>query len=209
MLPFGEKVRRLTADTVLVAHAQPGSKTEGLAQEAVEWGKQVYTLDHPANNNLLAIGVLRYLSQGGTLSTLERAIAIAAAAHAGATDKGGQPYILHPLRVMLAVDSTEAKIAAVLHDVVEDTDWTLARLYQEGFSETVLQALDALTRRENEDYLVFVRRARINPISRQVKIADLTDNMDLSRLPSPTARDLDRIKKYKAAVAVLISDDGP
>lgn len=143
------------------------------------------------------------------LSTLERAIAIAAAAHAGATDKGGQPYILHPLRVMLAVESMEARIAAVLHDVVEDTNWTLDRLHREGFSETVLQALDALTRRENEDYLVFVRRARINPISRQVKMADLTDNMDLSRLPSPTARDLDRINKYEAAIAVLRVEGGP
>jgi (p)ppGpp synthase/HD superfamily hydrolase len=141
------------------------------------------------------------------LKTLERAIVIAATAHAGAKDKGGHPYILHPLRVMLAVESREEKIVAVLHDVVEDTDWTLGRLRQEEFSDTVLQALDALTRRENEDYFAFVRRARINPIARTVKLADLADNMNLSRIPSPTAQDLDRINKYKAAATVLRAED--
>ena len=141
------------------------------------------------------------------MSTLERAIEIAAAAHAGATDKGGHPYILHPLRVMLAVDSAEERIAAVLHDVVEDTDWTFDRLRREGFSTRILEALDALTRREDEDYLAFVRRSRINPIARTVKLADLADNMDLTRLPSPTARDRARLEKYQDAVAVLTGED--
>lgn len=140
------------------------------------------------------------------MSTLERAIAIAAAAHAGVADKGGQPYILHPLRVMLAVESTEERIAAVLHDVIEDTPWTLDQLHQEGFSSVVLQALDALTKRDDEDYLTFVRRAGSHPVARVVKLADLADNMDLSRLPAPTARDHERLRKYQAAVALLAAN---
>ena len=108
---------------------------------------------------------------------------------------------------MLAVDSAEERIAAVLHDVVEDTDWTFDRLRREGFPTRILEVLDALTRREDEDYLAFVRRSRINPIARTVKLADLTDNMDLSRLPSPSARDRARLEKYQAAVAVLKGED--
>lgn len=137
------------------------------------------------------------------MSTLERAIAIAAAAHEGATDKGGQPYILHPLRVMLAVGSTDERIVAVLHDVVEDTAWTVDRLRREGFSETVLRALEAVTRRPGEDYLAFVRRAGADAVARRVKLADLADNLDCSRIPLPTARDRARLEKYRAAVALL------
>lgn len=141
------------------------------------------------------------------MSTLERAIAIAAEAHAGATDKAAQPYILHLLRVMLAVSTTEERIAAVLHDVVEDTGWTLEGLRDEGFSTAVVQALDALTRRENEDYFEFVRRAGRHPIGRRVKLAGLADNMDESRLSSPTERDRVRIQKYRQATATLRGED--
>ena len=137
------------------------------------------------------------------MSTLERAVAIAAEAHEGAEDKAEQPYILHPLRVMLAVNSTDERIAAVLHDVLEDTDWTVDRLRREGFSDTVLQALQALTKGEGEEYMAYVRRAAANSVARAVKLADLHDNMDLSRLPSPNDRDRERIKRYEAAVSFL------
>ncbi len=137
------------------------------------------------------------------MSTLERAIEIAASAHAGSIDKGGQPYILHPLRVMLSVQSSDERIAAVLHDVVEDTDWTLEALRDEGFSVAVLNALDALTKREAEDYMDFVRRASQDAIARKVKLADLRDNMDLSRLPSPSERDHARLAKYQRALRLL------
>jgi (p)ppGpp synthase/HD superfamily hydrolase len=140
------------------------------------------------------------------VSTLERAIAIATRAHEGARDKGGHPYILHPLRVMLAVDSTDEMIVAALHDVLEDTDWTVERLREEGFSDAVLQALAALTIREGEEYLSYVRRAGANPIARKVKLADLADNMDESRLSSLTERDRVRLKKYEEAVEVLKTD---
>jgi hypothetical protein len=144
--------------------------------------------------------------------SLECAIAIALAAHAGQKDKAGAPYILHPLRVMLRQASEAARIAAVLHDVVEDGDgWTLQRLRAEGFSEVVVSAVDAVTKRPEEEgedldcYLAFVRRAAAHPIGRLVKRADLEDNCDLSRIARPTERDLRRIEKYRRALDLLDS----
>ncbi len=138
-----------------------------------------------------------------TLSTLEKAIAIAAEAHAGQLDKGGAPYIIHPLRVMLRVNGIEAQVAAVLHDVVEDTPWTLDGLREAGFSDSVVIAIDHLTRREGEDYLDFVRRAARDPIAAVVKRADLEENSDLSRLPTVTERDRQRLERYRLALAIL------
>ena len=138
------------------------------------------------------------------MSTLERAVAIAAEAHAGQIDKAGSPYILHPLRVMLAVSTDDERIVGVLHDVCEDCPgWTLERLGQEGFSPRVLEALDSVTKRDGEDYPDFVLRAGANTIGRAVKLADLRDNMDLSRIAAPTERDFARIERYRAAVAAL------
>lgn len=84
------------------------------------------------------------------MSTIERAIEIAARAHAGQVDKAGAPYILHPLRVMLAVKTEEQQMAAVLHDVVEDTEVTFNELRAEGFAANVLEAVKALTKRDGE-----------------------------------------------------------
>lgn len=135
--------------------------------------------------------------------TLEDAIAIAAVVHKGQTDKSGSPYILHPLRLMTRMRSMPAKIVAVLHDVVEDsrnnssqTKWTFERLQQEGFTEEVITALEGVTDRPGEEYDAFVERAAANPISREVKIADLEDNMNLLRLGEIRRKDLDRIEKY-------------
>lgn len=145
---------------------------------------------------------------------LERAIAIGCAAHAGQRDKAGAPYILHPLRVMLAQNCDEARMAAVLHDVVEDGEgWTLERLRAEGFSEVVVSAVEAVTRRREEEgddpetYLAFVRRATAHPIARLIKRADLQDNCDLSRIAHPTELDFRRIDKYRQALSVLDSLD--
>src|ERR1019366_6193998 len=92
------------------------------------------------------------------MSTLERAIVIAAEGHAGVKDKGGAPYILHPLRMMLALSSPDERIVAVLHDVCEDCPaWTLDRLRAEGFAHHIITALDSVTKREGEDYETFVR----------------------------------------------------
>jgi GTP diphosphokinase / guanosine-3',5'-bis(diphosphate) 3'-diphosphatase len=138
------------------------------------------------------------------MSTLERAIEIAARAHAGQVDKAGQPYLLHPLRLMRAVSTTDERIAAVLHDVVEDTPVTLADLRAEGFPETVLTAIDALTKRDGEARLIAAARAAADPVARNVKLADVTDNMDLGRIANPTEKDFARLREYAQVRALLI-----
>ena len=133
---------------------------------------------------------------------LNRAIEIAAKAHAGQMDKGGHPYIMHPLRVMMNFcgDSDETtKICAILHDVVEDTEVTLEDLQVEGFSDEVIIALDCLTEREGECYDDFIGRILTNIIACKVKYGDLADNSNLARIPNPTAKDRERIVKYNKA----------
>lgn len=137
------------------------------------------------------------------MSTLERAVAIAAKAHAGQVDKAGEPYILHPLRVMLRCTNHDAKIAGVLHDVVEDTPWTFKRLRAEGFSKAVIDGVRGVTKRKGEKYDAFVRRAMEHPVSREVKRADLIDNMDMTRLKSVTAKDKKRLERYRKALAMI------
>jgi (p)ppGpp synthase/HD superfamily hydrolase len=138
------------------------------------------------------------------VSTLERAIAIAAEAHAGQIDKAGAPYVLHPLRMMLRMSSIDERIVAVLHDVCEDCPgWTLDRLHREGFSERIIDALQSVTKRDGEGYEDFVRRSAANPIGRRVKLADLRDNSDLSRIAVPSERDLQRIEKYRRAIDLI------
>jgi (p)ppGpp synthase/HD superfamily hydrolase len=141
-------------------------------------------------------------------ATFEDALALAANSHKGQVDKAGQPYILHPLRVMtnLGRGATEAeRSAAVLHDVVEDCDVSFDDLRGLGFSEEVVTAVDALTKRpdEQENYMKAIRRLASNPIARRVKIGDLTDNLDLSRIPNPTEKDLTRVEKYRQAKKFL------
>lgn len=139
------------------------------------------------------------------MSTLEHAIQIAAAAHAGQRDKAGEPYILHPLRVMLHMHSEHERITAVLHDVVEDTTVTLAQLAdQEAFPSAVIEALRALTKRPGESRLAAAARAAENPLARAVKLADNSDNMDLNRIAQPTAADIVRLEEYKTVRALLL-----
>jgi len=134
---------------------------------------------------------------------LERAIAIAEKQHTGQVDKAGRPYIDHPLRVMQAMSNDAERIVAILHDVIEDTDCTLDQLATEGFPGYILEALDSVTRRDDETYEAFVARAARNPIGRRVKYADLQDNADLSRIAAPTAADIGRTEKYHRAMAQL------
>ena len=140
------------------------------------------------------------------MSTLERAIAIAATAHAGQIDKAGAPYILHPLRVMLHVTTNAERIVAVLHDVVEDCEgWSFDRLLGEGYAPEIIAGLKSVTKVEGEAYEDFVKRAAAHPIGRRVKMADLTDNSDLSRISAPTAKDHERIARYQKAIAYIQS----
>lgn len=134
------------------------------------------------------------------MSTLERAIQIATEAHRGQVDKAGNDYILHPLRVMELGNSLEEKIVGILHDVVEDTDWTFERLADEGFSPTVLDALRCVTKlSEDEPYDHFISRVQANPIAIAVKLNDLSDNMDIRRLKTLTEKDFIRLQKYHKA----------
>ena len=130
---------------------------------------------------------------------LEKAIGIAVSAHRGQKDRYGAPYILHPLRVMQRLSTPDQQIVGVLHDVVEDTDWTFERLAEEGFPESLLEALKAVTKKKGEDYDDFVKRSAANPVARRVKLADLEDNMDLRRTGEVTEKDLPRLQKYVKA----------
>ena len=135
---------------------------------------------------------------------LSKAIRIASVAHEGQFDKAGQPYILHPVRVMENVGDNKALMAAaVLHDVVEDTEWTLDMLRAEGFSNEIINAVDAMTRREKEDgikeiYLQeFIPRLMLNQFACIIKMKDLGDNTSTERLvhlPMETMQSF--LKKY-------------
>jgi guanosine-3',5'-bis(diphosphate) 3'-pyrophosphohydrolase len=142
------------------------------------------------------------------MSSVDRAIQIAAIAHAGQIDKGGEPYILHPLRVMLRMKSTEERIAAVLHDVVEDSQFTLESLKAEGFSDHIISALDALTKRPGESRIEAAHRAAAHPLARTVKLADNAENSDLSRIANPTVRDQERLEQYRLVRNILESAGG-
>ncbi|MCR8641448.1 GTP pyrophosphokinase [Paenibacillus sp. N1-5-1-14] len=139
------------------------------------------------------------------MSNLTKAILIAAKSHDGQYDKGGNPYILHPLRLLTKALDGESRIVAVLHDVVEDSDYTLDRLRADGFTETILEALDCLTRRSNETYDEFIERIKPNPLARHVKLLDINDNRDLSRIQNPTERDFKRLRKYDKAISDLLA----
>ena len=139
------------------------------------------------------------------MSTLDKAIKIAVTAHAGQTDKGGDYYILHPLRVMLRTTTEEERITAVLHDVVEDSEFTLEYLTAEGFSPNVISALEALTKRHGETRIEAAHRAALHPLARIVKLADNAENSDLSRIPSPTGKDHERLDQYRQVRKILES----
>ena len=139
------------------------------------------------------------------MASLERAIEIAATAHTGQLDRSGQPYILHPLRVMLAVNSEHERMAAVLHDVVEDSDITYDDLINEGFPKEVVEAVRLLTRAKGASRIDAARKAIRNPIARVVKLADVADNMDMSRIPNPTEKDHARLKEYEQVREILLA----
>ena len=135
---------------------------------------------------------------------LDRAKAIATSAHEGQVDKAGKPYIEHPMRVMNMGKTVEEKIAGVLHDVVEDSDWTFEMLEKEGIPKDVMDALRCVTKlSEDENYDHFIERVKTNPLAVKVKLNDLKDNMDITRLGEVTEKDLARLNKYIRAYRQL------
>ena len=121
----------------------------------------------------------------------------------GQVDKAGQPYIHHPLRVMQNVQHPNAKIVAVLHDILEDTATSVTDLRSLGFDENIIHAVLAVTKQDGESRFQAMQRTVKNPIACEVKLADLRDNMDLSRLPKISAKDLIRYKQYQKVQKIL------
>jgi (p)ppGpp synthase/HD superfamily hydrolase len=137
---------------------------------------------------------------------LSKAIKIAHDAHDEQVDKAGKPYIDHPMRVMNAVETIEEKIVGVLHDAVEDSDLTIEDLVKLGFPENLIKAIEAITKHPKEPYQSYLERVMSNPIALRVKIADMLDNMDMSRISAPTEKDWKRYEKYQKALTLLKRD---
>ena len=136
---------------------------------------------------------------------LFRAIEIAKKAHDGQTDKSGMPYIGHIMRVMNAGKTIDEKIVGVLHDIVEDTEWSFDALLEEGFPAHIVDAVKCVTRLTNDEpYEDFIRRIKENRLATAVKINDLTDNMDIRRLKEISDKDVKRLKKYHQVYKFLI-----
>ncbi len=135
---------------------------------------------------------------------LEKAIEIAVEAHRGQLDKAGKIYILHPMRVMLRGKNETEQIVGILHDCVEDTPVTIEMLQLEGFSKEILDAVECVTKRQNEDYGDFIHRILENPLATQVKLYDMEDNLNRERIPFPTPKDEARFAKYEKYHKILL-----
>jgi len=138
------------------------------------------------------------------MKLIEKSLHIALRAYAGKTDKAGREYILHPLRVMAKMKTDEEMSAALLHDVLEDSDITAEQLLAEGIPAEVVEAVQYLSKYEDEDYRDFVARTKKNRLATKVKLADIEDNIDVIRLTSLDENDLARIKKYHSAWQYLM-----
>lgn len=134
---------------------------------------------------------------------LSRALQIAMSAHEGQVDRACKPYILHPLTVAASMDTEAGFITALLHDVLEDSDYTAKDLRQAGFPAFIVEALCLLTRDKDEPYMDYIRKIKGNNLARVVKLADLKHNSDLSRLAVVTDSDRARAEKYKQAIKLL------
>ena len=133
----------------------------------------------------------------------KKAIKLSFQAHAGQLDRCGLPYVAHPLHLAEQMPDEDCTVAALLHDVVEDTDYTVEDLQRMGFPPRALEAVALLTHDPTEPYLDYVARLKQDPVARTVKLADLRHNSDLTRLDTVTERDLARVEKYAAALRLL------
>ena len=136
-------------------------------------------------------------------SMVDLALSIARKAHEGQLDKAGVDFIEHPIYVASQVDTEEEKAVALLHDVIEDSPVSAEGLLQAGLPETVVTAVQVLTKKKEQDYQTYLETVKKNPLARVVKLADLKHNSDLSRLSSITEKDKERLKKYKKAIDFL------
>ena len=136
----------------------------------------------------------------------KRAIKLAYDAHAGQTDKSGLPYIHHPLHLAEQMQDEPTTVLALLHDVVEDTPYSIEDIAAMGFGQEITEALKLMTHDKSVPYMDYVEKLKWNPLARTVKLADLRHNSDLTRLNEVTEKDLKRIEKYKTAIGLLESE---
>ena len=137
----------------------------------------------------------------------KKAMKLCFEAHSGQHDKSGVPYVFHPIHVAEQMDDEASTVVALLHDVVEDTEFTIDDLKDQGYSGEVLDALVLLTHDPDEPYLKYIERVRENPIARKVKLADLAHNSDPTRLDrEPTEKDLERLEKYSRSIEILSAE---
>ena len=140
------------------------------------------------------------------MSNLDTALNIAIEAHKDQVDKAGHKYISHPFRLSTKMDTEEEKIVALLHDVLEDSDVTEEYLVEQGFSDNVITALVLLTKTRKQDYLNdYIKKIKDDKLATRIKIADLIDNINLSRLSSVSVKDINRTRKYLNALEYLIN----
>ena len=137
------------------------------------------------------------------MSMLQTALEVALQVHKGQVDKAGQEYILHPIRVMLQMNTEFLKTIAVLHDVLEDSSWTENDLINAGISKEAVEQIKILTRLKHESYSTYLQRIAGSHAAMRVKLADLKDNMDLNRLDTITTKDFERNIKYQDASEYL------
>jgi len=141
------------------------------------------------------------------MTTLDRAILIAVQSHQGQRDRYGINYIIHPLRVMLNFKTEKEMIVAVLHDVLEKSDWTLQKLRAEEFDNDILEAVDLLTRRDSQNYEDYINKLKGNSLARRIKIADIEDNMNPKRMGRLSEEDSEKLSQLRRARRILMADD--
>lgn len=140
---------------------------------------------------------------------LEKAIKIVVEAHTGQVDKAGIPYVTHLFSVMNRGQSLNEKIVGVLHDLIEDTPWTIEMLENEGFSNEIVEAVRCITKNEDgESYEDYIQRVKSNPLALRVKLHDLRDNMDILRRSQLSEKDLARLNKYLQVYRMLLKETG-
>ena len=138
----------------------------------------------------------------------KKALKLTYEVHKDQVDKSGMPYVFHPFHLAEQMEDEISTVVALLHDVVEDSKYTLADLVERGFSEPVIKSLDLLTHRSSDSYMEYIEKLSIDPVARKVKLADLEHNSDLSRLDKLTEKDRNRVEKYRKANLFLKNIDG-
>ena len=203
--------KKLTVDQIIDKELEKNNFTrDDFSQEELHFlGKEIEVWRFADENLEGKLGVLEVITfyKMFLKIILDRAKEIARAAHEGQVDKAGKPYIEHPMRVMNMGKSMEEKIAGILHDVVEDSEWTFEMLEKEGIPKDVMDALRCVTKlSEDEDYDHFIARVKTNPLAVKVKLNDLKDNMDITRLEEVTEKDVSRLNKYIRAYRQLTEE---